>query len=210
MSIGAIQTEYAGYLFRSRLEARWAVFFDTLGFKWSYESEGFEGGGARYLPDFYLQDIGCWVEVKGDPKGMWQERSRICKVLLSGALPGVINSATDGGCRRGLLVLANIPQVGPKETPLFPILKHNASSGCIERWWFLFGPGGRAGTDSGDTLSAAMLGLDAQKQMESEDCAEGAWDMDARTINCGWNYAEVSLALDRARQARFEFGAKGN
>lgn len=26
----AIQTEYNGYLFRSRLEARWAVFFDAL------------------------------------------------------------------------------------------------------------------------------------------------------------------------------------
>ncbi len=28
MSEKAIPTEYAGYLFRSRLEARWAVFFD--------------------------------------------------------------------------------------------------------------------------------------------------------------------------------------
>ena len=29
--IKAIQTEYNGYLFRSRLEARWAVFFDACG-----------------------------------------------------------------------------------------------------------------------------------------------------------------------------------
>ena len=36
----AVQTEYKGYLFRSRLEARWAVFFDTLGIQWEYEPEG--------------------------------------------------------------------------------------------------------------------------------------------------------------------------
>lgn len=35
-------TPYKGYWFRSRLEARWAVFFDTLGLKWLYEPEGFD------------------------------------------------------------------------------------------------------------------------------------------------------------------------
>jgi hypothetical protein len=29
MSAKAIETHYKGYRFRSRLEARWAVFFDT-------------------------------------------------------------------------------------------------------------------------------------------------------------------------------------
>ena len=37
----AIQTEYKGYLFRSRLEARWAVFFDACGVDWEYEPEGY-------------------------------------------------------------------------------------------------------------------------------------------------------------------------
>jgi hypothetical protein len=32
--IVAIPTRYKGYHFRSRLEARWAVFFDALGIKW--------------------------------------------------------------------------------------------------------------------------------------------------------------------------------
>ena len=50
-----IETYYNGYRFRSRLEARWAVFFDALGIKWEYEPEGYElPGGIRYLPDFYL------------------------------------------------------------------------------------------------------------------------------------------------------------
>lgn len=68
--VRAIETAYAGHRFRSRLEARWAVFFDTLGLRWQYEPEGFEigmgGGDIRYyLPDFYLPDHETWVEVKG-------------------------------------------------------------------------------------------------------------------------------------------------
>ena len=63
----AIETHYKGYRFRSRLEARWAVFFDALGIEWDYEPEGFElGNGERYLPDFFLPkfDGGILVEVK--------------------------------------------------------------------------------------------------------------------------------------------------
>lgn len=63
-SIKAIETEYNGYLFRSRLEARWAVFFDTLGIRYHYELEGFDIGGMKYLPDFYLPQLECWAEVK--------------------------------------------------------------------------------------------------------------------------------------------------
>lgn len=60
-----IETRYKGYRFRSRLEARWAVFFDAAGLKWEYEKEGFDLGAAGYyLPDFYLPDIG-WIEIKG-------------------------------------------------------------------------------------------------------------------------------------------------
>ena len=59
-----IETRYKGYRFRSRLEARWAVFLDKLGVEWEYEPEGFslEHMGA-YLPDFFLPSTG-WL--KGD------------------------------------------------------------------------------------------------------------------------------------------------
>lgn len=64
--INAIETNYAGCRFRSRLEARWAVFFDTFGVSWNYEPEGFVlDDGTRYLPDFYLPSINTWFEVKG-------------------------------------------------------------------------------------------------------------------------------------------------
>jgi len=49
--IGAIETRYSGYRFRSRLEARWATFFDHLGCEWEYEKEGYVlPNGDRYLP----------------------------------------------------------------------------------------------------------------------------------------------------------------
>lgn len=63
----AIETEYKGYRFRSRIEARWAVFFDALGIAWEYEREGYEleSSQGRYLPDFWLPDHRYWIEIKG-------------------------------------------------------------------------------------------------------------------------------------------------
>lgn len=62
----AIETRYKGYRFRSRLEARWAVFFDTLSIKYEYEPEGFDLGSiGLYLPDFFLPQFGMWAEIKG-------------------------------------------------------------------------------------------------------------------------------------------------
>ena len=64
-TIQAIETQYNGYRFRSRLEARWGVFFDTLNVPYLYEPEGFEfDDGVRYLPDFWLPTWNCWVEIK--------------------------------------------------------------------------------------------------------------------------------------------------
>lgn len=68
-----IETMFQCYLFRSRLEARWAVFFEALGLEWEYEPEGFElGDGVRYLPDFRVtspQGLTAWYEVKPESVG---------------------------------------------------------------------------------------------------------------------------------------------
>lgn len=91
MTIQALQTAYRNHRFRSRLEARWAVFFDALGIPWQYEPQGYalpaltehaaccfevrvgkacyclQDLGA-YLPDFFLPTLysdGAWFEVKG-------------------------------------------------------------------------------------------------------------------------------------------------
>lgn len=60
-----IPTLYKGCFFRSRLEARWAVFLDKAGIKWQYEVEGYQLDSKWYLPDFYLPDWHCWLEIKG-------------------------------------------------------------------------------------------------------------------------------------------------
>lgn len=63
--IKAIETVYSGYRFRSRLEARWAVFFDAMGIEYQHEPEGFILSNKQpYLPDFYLPTLGIYVEVK--------------------------------------------------------------------------------------------------------------------------------------------------
>ncbi len=63
--IKAIETHYNGFRFRSRVEARWAVFFDAANIQYEYELEGFDIEGTRYLPDFYLPEYRRWVEIKG-------------------------------------------------------------------------------------------------------------------------------------------------
>lgn len=65
-TIKPIQTEYKGYLFRSRLEARWAVFLDAMSVNWEYEKEGYELESGWYLPDFWLPDLDLWLEIKPD------------------------------------------------------------------------------------------------------------------------------------------------
>lgn len=65
--IKAIETEYDGHRFRSRVEARWAVFFNAIGLKYEYEIEGYQMGELRYLPDFYIPSLNRWFEVKGKP-----------------------------------------------------------------------------------------------------------------------------------------------
>lgn len=70
----ALPTDYHGYRFRSRAEARWAVFMETLHVPYEYEPEGFDlGDGVHYLPDFWLPIQRRWLEIKGaepDPEEM--------------------------------------------------------------------------------------------------------------------------------------------
>jgi hypothetical protein len=59
-----IETEYLGTKYRSRLEARWSVFFHHAQIQAWYEYEGFALPSGRYLPDFWLPELGCFFEVK--------------------------------------------------------------------------------------------------------------------------------------------------
>lgn len=69
--VRAIETRYGGHHFRSRIEARWAIFFDVLGLNWDYETDKFDTGTERYIPDFKIffpaEDRDEYLEIKGAP-----------------------------------------------------------------------------------------------------------------------------------------------
>lgn len=92
-----IPTTYRGVRFRSRLEAKWAVFFDLVGWPWLYEPMDLHG----YVPDFVLQlHESVLVEVK-PALGREDMREAMIKIgrsgwdreaLVVGASPGVLAS----------------------------------------------------------------------------------------------------------------------
>jgi hypothetical protein len=88
---------YRGYKFRSRLEARWAVYMDLCDIQWEYEPEGYELPSGRYLPDFYIPAYKSFLEVKPasftiDPKS---REIRLLEELVEGSLRGAVLVAGD-------------------------------------------------------------------------------------------------------------------
>ena len=107
--IQAIETIWAGDRFRSRLEARWAVFFNAAGIRYIYEPEGFykiccpgdnRDPGDKYLPDFYLPEYDIYAEVKGERPGIGEEVKK------------AVNIMANKFNRKVLLILPEIPNAG--------------------------------------------------------------------------------------------------
>lgn len=104
--IAAKPTLYRGVRFRSRLEARWAVFLTSLRVPWTYEPE--IDGISGYVPDF---DIGlCLMEVKPDSwttvDPRWKELAVATNrdlYVVRGAPGKWEGGRLTGGIRRGLL-----------------------------------------------------------------------------------------------------------
>lgn len=93
-NIKAIPTNYNRINFRSRLEARWALFFDLLGIPYEYEPEKYHTGVSRYIPDFRLPSfdilgLPTLLEVKGKaPSPLEIERTAaVGAFVVSGSLP---------------------------------------------------------------------------------------------------------------------------
>jgi hypothetical protein len=63
--VRAINTRYGNAFYRSRTEAKWAVFFDACGIPYDYEYRGYHLEAGRYLPDFWLPSFQMFFEVKG-------------------------------------------------------------------------------------------------------------------------------------------------
>lgn len=201
--ISAIETAYAGQLFRSRLEARWAVFFDCLGIAWKYEPRGFESSaGGRYLPDFLLPELAIWCEVKGDSGGMRREHARLCKVLQpDGPLP--------------LLLLGEVP-IFPSGVVLHPLLHFEGDRGLCRSWAGFLAPtksSSRAmpllfDTRGADSLLVALLDLPGGHHLERSADADG-WRITSANLKTDVSYPAALGAYAAARHARFEHGQSG-
>lgn len=80
----ALPSYWNGVVFRSRTEARWAVFFDAINLVWDYEPEGFAlPNDTWYLPDFWLPEMHIWAEVKPRDLVSEEERERV-EMLVAG------------------------------------------------------------------------------------------------------------------------------
>src|SRR5687767_14162166 len=111
-----IETCYAGYRFRSRTEAKWAVAFDRLGIEWIYEPELYRVGpfGSRrgYLPDFYLPRQALWVEVKGHAAAVDGELMLVAADPIHGLPLSLDGSVVGyGPVKPRLLILGPVPAV---------------------------------------------------------------------------------------------------
>jgi hypothetical protein len=213
-TIKAIPTRYAGCHFRSRLEARWAVFFDAMGIAWEYEPEAFVGcWGAPYLPDFYLPSLyvegrhervgpnevemtpGVYVEVKPTLKALRADSKKLAQCIDYHATP--LSYA-------GLLILGPIPD--PRDgLPLHSFL-----------WWHLGIDHGRHGfhsiVEDEWELSREDGAMPADDFSEASDglplkCSPIATVATHRPWKNGLRDIERSLAA--ARSARFEHGQSG-
>jgi hypothetical protein len=192
-----IQTRYKGYHFRSRLEARWAVFFDSLDLKWEYEPEGFVLPSGLYLPDFRViypgrneserHDI--WFECKGDLSTVTTEEWQ--KMLE-------FHQAYE------LMVLDGTPDARMYLNPYAICHKHSDWGIDAEDFSALTAP-----------FKAQPHAFKHKRVGHALWCPKGRlwWDdhddFFAPTSYGGWGDLVLERAVDAARSARFEHGQRG-
>ncbi len=79
-----LETLYDGHRFRSRREARWAVFFKEAGIPAEYEEQGYDLGAAGwYLPDFRVNK-GTHADLFFEVKGVSPTRDEMAKASALG------------------------------------------------------------------------------------------------------------------------------
>jgi hypothetical protein len=194
-TIKAIETHYAGCRFRSRLEARWAVFLNHLDIEWDYEPEGFQFDGERYLPDFFLHEKKIFLEVKGAHTKAADDLDRYLRFAANLPYPHEIGD--DGGIMgpAPLYVVGNIPQ---KINALGAIRCLAPFGRALPKW---LPPGQDA---------HLLFGLD---ESNPDLCVEApAGHVIWQWANVFWRPAshdDVVAAAAAARSARFEHGESG-
>jgi hypothetical protein len=185
----AIETSYRGCRFRSRLEARWACFWDHLETRWEYEPQGFVIAGRPYLPDFRLPN-GTWVEVKGAESELDHDLMR----AAAEELPG------DASPR--LLILGPMPEPpglnrGNWAWTGFEVAEHDGEAFVMDSWW---------------EFDAAGMPWSATETSTAPPPSLSAGEMPWLTpvLNITGDTSPLVVAAYRAgRSARFEHGESG-
>lgn len=218
MTVKAIETVYNGYRFRSRLEARWAVFFDAVGITYQYETEGFElSDGTRYLPDFYLPDMNAYVEVKAD---------------LEIAIPDIERAASMiqwGGPIHKIIILSNIPNGYNGGRWHFPVLYWFDDKVTADWFCFYIDRNGKCIVDIRlddyyfkpffffygeiDRLTYGGIGAKSEYQLLGTLNRKRVYgDEDKELEHKEWILYHDKIifsSFDAARKARFEYGEHG-
>lgn len=211
--IKAIETYYNGYKFRSRLEARWAVFFDAACISYWYEPEGFTlPDGTCYLPDFYLPDENMYVEVKPPRRSAMFDIKKASKFI--------------GHEIETLLILPNIPDQSACIW-YFPVLYWNSVEQRVLVKWCPFRPNPlgynsiileRGFIDPRGSGFRLLHDIEMIKDEYQEVYTKNflAAYKDESEFPFDWTLEEgseerllMTNAWDKARQARFEYGEKG-
>ncbi len=224
--IKPIETVYKGYRFRSRTEARWAVFFSTVGWQWNYETEGYELGISKtwYLPDFYMPMWDKYIEIKPLKPPTNEELQKAALLVQHSGKPllMLIGQPWPGDYATVLISPANDPAtVAPFSAAIIP----HELTGQLG-----FAPhSGRAYLHyKDDTLPLPLLCLEVDFVVDSKrllmimnvensdyiinDTESGIHVIDG-SMNSIKQLLEMDTKLSRAyiaaRQARFEHGEKG-
>lgn len=101
----AIATHYQGAHFRSRLEARWAAFFDLCAWRWEYEPV--EEGG--WIPDFLLIGANRVLRVEVKPIN-WFGHYQLNLLAQCQSYPGLVSKLSPHVENHGeVLVLGAYP-----------------------------------------------------------------------------------------------------
>jgi hypothetical protein len=193
--IKAIETRYAGCRFRSRLEARWAVFFDACDIKWEYEPEGFVlDDGTKYLPDFLLTfgtGETLWCEVK-PPNSDITKSIKFCEssdndIMILDGPPELKIYNIHGSFRK----YDHSSEIGsqPDDFYFSPLL--NEENNCVAishahhfPWW-----------DNKETFINRCLDFIVRDENATIEKLQIAF--------------KIEKAVEKAKSARFEFGEQG-
>lgn len=199
-----IQTEYNGYRFRSRAEARWAVLFDALGIKYVYEPEGYKlSNGELYLPDFYLPASQQFFEVKGV---LTEKDEAKCRMLGKESGRDVIMGFSDFSFyfianEREWLDENGKPRLDENGKP-YPTYVGNDKTDCWLSYCF----------ECKQYYFVSMYGLWRCRCCYAYDgqnhqawVARGDTAVDSKQLKSKWRVDFVN-ALNKAKQIRFEHG----